>query len=87
VTTGSAARGAFLAFVYALGIGLPFLLAALAFQGGMTRFAFARRHARLVTRLGGALLVAVGLLQVTGAWTAAMAWLRIHWISGYDLPL
>jgi len=87
VTTGSAARGAVLAFVYALGIGIPFLLAAVAFQRGMTRFAFARRHARLVTRLGGAMLVAVGLLQVTGAWTAALTWLRIHWITGYQLPL
>jgi cytochrome c-type biogenesis protein len=41
----------------------------------------------VVTRVGGAMLVIVGVLQVTGAWTAAMAWLRIHWISGYELPL
>jgi cytochrome c-type biogenesis protein len=87
VTTGSAARGAFLAFVYALGIGIPFLLAALAFQRGMTRFGFARRHARLVARIGGAMLVGVGLLQVTGAWTGALTWLRVHWISGFQLPL
>jgi hypothetical protein len=33
------------------------------------------------------MLVIVGVLQVTGAWTAAMTWLRIHWISGYELPL
>ena len=33
------------------------------------------------------MLVIVGVLQVTGAWTAAMAWLRIHWIGGYELPL
>jgi cytochrome c-type biogenesis protein len=87
VTIGSAARGAVLAFVYALGIGIPFLLAAVAFQRGMIGFAIARRHARLVTCLGGAMLVAVGLLQVTGAWTAALTWLRIHWITGYQLPL
>jgi cytochrome c-type biogenesis protein len=87
VTTGSAGRGAFLAFVYGLGIGIPFLIVALAFQRGMNVFGFARRHARLVTRLGGAMLVAVGVLQVTGVWTIAMTWLRVHWIGGYQLPL
>ena len=87
VTTGSAARGAFLAFVYGLGIGVPFLLAALVFQRGIDTFAFARRHARLVTRIGGLMLVAVGVLEVTGVWTAALAWLKVHWVSGYELPL
>jgi cytochrome c-type biogenesis protein len=87
VTTGSAGRGAFLAFVYGLGIGIPFLFVALAFQRGMNVFSFARRHARLVTRVGGAMLVAVGVLQVSGAWTIAMTWLRVHWIGGYQLPL
>jgi cytochrome c-type biogenesis protein len=87
VTTGSAGRGAFLAFVYGLGIGIPFLVVALAFQRGMRAFSFARRRAALVTRAGGAMLVIVGVLQVTGAWTAAMAWLRIRWIGGYELPL
>src|SRR5438876_7003325 len=84
VTTGSAGRGAFLAFVYGLGIGVPFLLAALVFQRGIDTFAFARRHARLVTRIGGLMLVAVGVLEVTGVWTAALAWLKVHWVSGYE---
>ncbi len=87
VTTGSAGRGAVLAFVYGLGIGIPFLLVALALQRGMNAFGFARRHARLITRIGGAMLVAVGVVQVTGAWTVAMTWLRVHWIGGYQLPL
>ena len=87
VTTGSAARGAFLAFVYGLGIGIPFLFVSLAFQRGMRAFSFARRRAALVTRVGGAMLVVVGVLQVTGAWTVAMTWLRVHWIGGYELPL
>jgi len=38
----------------------------------------------LIQVLGG---LTIGVLQVTGAWTAAMTWLRIHWISGYELPL
>ncbi len=87
VTTGSAGRGAFLAFVYGLGIGIPFLFVSLVFQQGMRVFGFARRRAALVTRIGGAMLVAVGVLQVTGAWTVAMTWLRVHWIGGYELPL
>jgi cytochrome c-type biogenesis protein len=53
----------------------------------MRVFGFARRHAGLVTRAGGAMLVAVGVLQVSGAWTVAMTWLRVHWIGGYELPL
>jgi cytochrome c-type biogenesis protein len=87
VTSGSAARGALLAFVYGLGIGIPFLFVSLAFQRGMRAFSFARRRAALVTRAGGAMLVVVGVLQVSGAWTIAMTWLRVHWIGGYQLPL
>lgn len=82
-----AGRRAFLAFTYGLGTGIPFLVVALAFQQGMRVFSLARRHAVLVTRVGGTLLIIVGLLQVTGAWTAALTWLRVPWISGYELPL
>jgi cytochrome c-type biogenesis protein len=78
-TTGTAARGAFLAFIYCLGLGVPFIVVALAFQRGMRVFGFARRHARLVTGIGGGMLVVVGLLEVTGAWSAAITWLQIHW--------
>ena len=85
--SGTAARGALLAFVYALGLGVPFLLVALGFQLAMQAFAFARRHARLISRAGGAMLVCVGLLEVTGAWSTFMAWLQVHWVSGYQPPL
>lgn len=86
-TTGSAGRGAFLAFVYGLGIGIPFLFAAALFQRGMRAFSFARRHAALITRIGGSMLVIVGVLEVSGLWTAALTWLKVHWISSYQLPL
>jgi cytochrome c-type biogenesis protein len=86
-TTGTATRGAFLAFIYGLGLGVPFLIVSVAFQRSMRVFAYARRHARLVTRIGGALLVVVGVLEVTGAWASAMTWLKIHWIGGYQPPL
>ncbi|HXP18150.1 MAG TPA: cytochrome c biogenesis CcdA family protein [Streptosporangiaceae bacterium] len=86
-TTGTAARGALLAFVYGLGIGIPFLIVAFAFERGMALFGFARRHARMITRIGGLLLIGVGVLEVTGAWTSAVAWLQTHWTSGYTSPL
>jgi cytochrome c-type biogenesis protein len=86
-STGTAARGALLAFVYALGLGVPFLLVSLGFQVAMRASAFARRHARLVTRIGGAMLVCVGLLEVTGAWSTFMAWLQVHWVGDYQPPL
>ena len=85
--SGTAARGALLAFVYALGLGVPFLLVAFGFQMAMRTFAVARRHARLITRIGGAMLVCVGLLEVTGAWSTFVAWLQVHWASGYQPPL
>ena len=86
-TSGTAARGAFLAFVYCLGLGVPFLFVAMAFQRGMRALSFARRHARLVTGIGGGMLVLVGLLEVTGAWTAAITWMQIHWFQGYTSPI
>ena len=86
-TSGTALRGAVLAFIYGLGLGIPFLIVAFAFQRGMTAFGWARRHARLIARIGGGLLVLVGVLEVTGAWTAALTWLKVHWIGSYQAPL
>jgi cytochrome c-type biogenesis protein len=87
LVSGTAARGAFLAFVYGLGLGIPFLIVAVAFQRVVNVLSFFRRNARMVSRIGGALLVLVGVLEVTGAWTSAINWMRVHWISGYELPL
>ncbi|MDQ1702963.1 MAG: cytochrome c-type biosis protein [Frankiaceae bacterium] len=64
----SAARGAFLAFVYALGLGLPFILVAVLMRRGLAAVAFLRRHAVAIERFGGVLLVVVGVLLLTGLW-------------------
>ncbi|MGD0701145.1 MAG: cytochrome c biogenesis protein CcdA [Trebonia sp.] len=85
--SGTAARGAFLAFIYGLGLGIPFLIVAALFQRAVVVLAFFKRNARMVTRIGGALLVVVGLLEVTGAWMAAIDWLKQHWFSSYQTPL
>jgi cytochrome c-type biogenesis protein len=87
MSSGTAVRGAFLAFIYGLGLGIPFLIVAVAFQRVVNVLGFFRRNARLVTRIGGAMLVAVGVLEVTGAWTSAINWVQAHWISGFELPL
>ncbi len=73
---GSATRGAVLSAAYALGLGVPFLCCAL----GLRWFAFAtgwlRRHGGLVRRVGGAMLIGVGLLLLTGLWNDGVIWLR-----------
>ena len=85
--SGSAGRGGVLGFIYGLGLGIPFLIVALAFQRGVRAFDFARRHARLIAQVGGGMLVIVGVLEVTGAWTNALLWMQLHWVRGYQLPL
>ena len=86
MTSGTAVRGAILTFAYGLGLGIPFLIVALAFERSVTAFSFARRHARAFSVAGGAMLVAVGVLEVTGAWSSALLWMKTHWISGYQSP-
>jgi cytochrome c-type biogenesis protein len=82
--SATAPRGAFLAFIYALGLGVPFLLVAFGFQAASRAFAFARKHARGITIVGGALLVCVGILEVSGAWTSFVSWIQVHWPGGYS---
>jgi cytochrome c-type biogenesis protein len=85
--SGTALRGGVLAFVYGLGIGIPFLIMAFALQRGATAFGWARRHARLITQVGGLMLITVGVLEVTGAWASAIIWLKVHWLSSYTPPI
>jgi len=79
-TEATATRGAVLGVAYCLGLGIPFVLVALGARWAMGATSFLRRHARTVTRVGGAVLVVVGLLLVTGAWTEIMQWLR-SWLA------
>jgi cytochrome c-type biogenesis protein len=85
--TGTAGRGAFLLFIYGLGLGVPFLIFAVLFQRGVKGFGFARRHALTIMRVGGGLLILVGILQVSGGWADVMNWMRLHWISSYSSPI
>jgi cytochrome c-type biogenesis protein len=76
----TAGRGALLGVAYCVGLGVPFVLVALGARWALGATTVLRRHARTVTRIGGAVLVVVGLLLVTGAWTEMMQWLR-SWLA------
>jgi cytochrome c-type biogenesis protein len=76
----TAGRGAVLGVAYCIGLGVPFVLVALGARWALGATSFLRRHARTVTRAGGAVLVVVGLMLLTGAWTDLMEWLR-SWLA------
>ncbi|KMO99608.1 cytochrome C biogenesis protein ResC [Streptomyces roseus] len=65
----SAGRGALLTVAYCLGLGLPFVLTAIAFRKALGAFGWVKQHYAWVMRIGGAMLVLTGLLLVTGLWT------------------
>jgi cytochrome c-type biogenesis protein len=81
-TEGSTGRGATLAMVFSLGLGIPFIVAALAFRRMLGAVAWVRAHQVLVIRIGGVLMIAVGLLLLTGVWDSMTADLR-QWVSNF----
>lgn len=82
----TAARGALLAFVYCLGLGIPFLLAALGFSRFSRSVRWIREHQRGVSIAGGVLLIAVGVLLVTGVWDSLVTDL-MNWVGGFETAL
>ncbi len=85
-TSASAGRGAILTAAYCLGLGLPFVLAGLGYRRALGAFGWVRRHSVWVMRLGGLMLVVLGLLLVTGLWDDASGSLR-GWVSGFEPAL
>jgi cytochrome c-type biogenesis protein len=83
---GTAGRGALLSVAYCLGLGVPFVLAALAFRRMLGAVRWVRRHQVWVTRLGGVMLIVVGVLLVTGQWDVWVGDLR-GWVSGYQVAV
>jgi cytochrome c-type biogenesis protein len=84
--TATAGRGAFLTFVYCLGLGIPFVVSGLAFRHVLGAFAVVKRHYGVVMWAGGLLLVAVGVLLLTGTWTTLSNDLR-NVAPGYTAPV
>ena len=85
-TQATAGRGAALTFVYCLGLGLPFVAAALAFDKALRVFAIVKRHYALITRAGGAMMITVGVLLVSGVWARFIIELR-GTVAGFTTPL
>ena len=83
---GTAVRGALLSFAYCLGLGLPFILVALAYRKMMGAISWVRRHQVWVTRIGGIMLIVVGLLLVSGIWDLWVAHLR-GWVGGFSVAV
>lgn len=85
-TEASAVRGAVLSFFYCIGLGVPFVLLALLFSRAAGALAWVKRHYVGIMRFGGAMLVIVGLLLLTGVWTQFTIWLRVT-MPGFEPPL
>ncbi|MFJ1745837.1 cytochrome c biogenesis CcdA family protein [Streptomyces sp. NPDC088116] len=68
IEQASAGRGAILTVAYCLGLGIPFVIAAVAFRKALGAFGWVKRHYMWVMRIGGGMMIVTGLLLLTGAW-------------------
>jgi len=82
--SASAGRGALLTAFYCIGLGLPFLLIAVAFRRAAGAMDWMKRHYVAVTRLGGGMLVVLGVLMVTGLWADLSIQLRV-WTANFGV--
>ena len=83
---GDPVRAGLLGLAYSLGLGIPFILITLGFGWATRSVGFLRRHIRTVNIIGGVMLVILGVLMVTGVWTALMAQLQGVFLN-VPLPL
>ncbi len=72
---GNVAHGTTLLAVYALGLGLPFLAVAAFFPRMTGLMAFMKRHMERIERIMGLLLWTIGLMMLTGGFSAISYWL------------
>jgi cytochrome c-type biogenesis protein len=72
----SATRGAILSIAYSLGLGIPFILSGLFLDKSKRIRSFFLRQGSLISKIGGALLIMIGLMQITGLWGDLMISLR-----------
>ncbi len=83
---GTAVRGGLLGFVYALGLGIPFVLAGLAFTKMASAVAFLRERQQLIMRIGGVLMIILGVLLASGTWNTLTDVLR-QWEASFETVL
>lgn len=85
--SGDPVKGALLAFIYALGIGLPFIAIAAGFGWATKSIGFVKRHIRKFNIAGGVLLMVLGLLLVSGIWNTFAAWLQLEVFGYFQLAI
>jgi cytochrome c-type biogenesis protein len=78
---GTVGRGALLMFFYCIGLGVPFLLIAAGFGWVTGAISFVRRHGGVIGKVGGVLLIGIGVLLVTGVWDHWMLELRTQFAT------
>ncbi|WP_194908983.1 cytochrome c biogenesis CcdA family protein [Catenulispora rubra] len=86
LTQGAVSRAVVLASAYCLGLGLPFVLTAIAFRKAMGAFSHIKRHYQAVMRVGGGMSVIIGLLLVVGVWNDLVALIQ-GTVSGGASPI
>ncbi|MFB8354463.1 cytochrome c biogenesis CcdA family protein [Streptomyces niveus] len=82
----SAGRGAILTVAYCVGLGVPFVLAAVAFRKALGLFGWVKRHYVWVMRVGGVMMIATGVLLVTGVWDSIMQDMQT-WTNGFTVGI
>lgn len=85
----TAARGAVLSAAYAIGLGVPFVVGGLAYERLLGAVGVARRHVRAINVAGGLLMIAVGVLLVTGWWETLVTGLQLWLVERglWETPL
>lgn len=83
----NAAKGAFLTFIYCMGLGIPFLLIALGARRGLGALAFFRKHRRGLQYFGGGMLIVLGILMVSGLWGTWINDLQLWFANDVRLPI
>lgn len=74
--SGTALRGALLSFGYCIGLGAPFIFTGLYFDKSKKLRSFLVSHGNTISKIGGGLLIVIGLLQLFGLWSNLMITLR-----------
>lgn len=70
---GGAMRGALLLFAYSLGLGVPFVLLGLGVGRLMGALDLLKRHHEAISLVSGVIMVAIGLLLVSGLWVQVLS--------------
>ncbi|MEV3857531.1 cytochrome c biogenesis CcdA family protein [Streptomyces sp. NPDC050095] len=85
-TQGGAGRGAILTVAYCLGLGVPFVLTAIAFRKALGAFSWVKQHYTWVMRIGGIMMILTGVLLLTGVWDTLVRQMQT-WSTGFQVGI